>query len=139
MIGSEETNSDENRSGNRRPRSEVGPHHPHVLHARLRRAAARVRVERVHARVPAEDAQAALERVPRGVAHDRRAHVREHVHLAHELAEQRERRVVRGGGRVVLRGEDAALPALDAPEAEEGGEQDEPACACVCPGAFVSR
>ena len=31
------------------------------------------------------------------------------------------------GGGFVLRGEDAALPPLDAPEAEEGGEEDEPA------------
>ena len=42
------------------------------------------------------------------------------------------------GGAVTLRAEDPALPALDAPEAKEGGEQDEPAyvfmsmCASLC-------
>ena len=84
----------------RREGSQVGPHHLHVIH---RRPPARVTVERVYIRVPAEDLQAGDKRVPRAVARDRRVHVREHVHLAHELAEVRERGVVRGLLRLALR------------------------------------
>ena len=59
-------------------------------------APARVRVERVDVRAAAEDLEPADERIPRAVAHDRGVHVREYIHLAHELAQKREHRVMCG-------------------------------------------
>ena len=51
-------------------------------------ASARVRVERVDVRAATEDLEPADERIPRAVAHDRGVHVREYIHLAHELAQK---------------------------------------------------